>query len=135
MNVLKAAGHYLGRFALWIDRVLNWGPGRRKEVWSDYGGNTNETISLTLGAEEAKGIWVLHQDIGDKVYDLTDIEIDSEHILGEPSSDLCDAFEPYHALKCINRNWRSKTGKKLLLECPGVDLMVVKFLKRRGVKI
>lgn len=135
MNVLKKIGQQLGRFALWADRVLNWSLGRREEVWSDYGGNTNETISLTLGAEEAKTMWVLYQDIGEKVYDLTDIEIDSEHILGEPSSDLCDSFEPYHALKCINRNWKSETGKKLLLECPGADSMVATFLKRRGVKI
>lgn len=119
---------------IWFDKFVNFAVGWWDKVWSSYGGKKNETISLTLGAEEAEVLWKLYKQIGDKVYELDDIQIDDEHKLGEFSSDLCDVVQPYHALRCISHNWRSKTGKEVLLKCPGADLIVDKFLDSKGIK-
>lgn len=133
MNILNKIGSCIGQIGIFIDRMFNDTVGESDDVWSEYGGKTNETISLTLGAEEAKWLYQRFQEIGEKVYEVKDIPIDREHILGEFSSDLCDQFEPWHALKCINRNWKSRTGKQLLLECPGVDWLVHEFLRRKHI--
>ena len=130
MNLFKKIGKGFGQAVIWFDRFVNWTIGRLPSVWSDYGGRTGETISSTLGLEEAVRLWYLYQDMGDKVYGLTDIEIEDKHLLGEFSSDLCDVFQKYHALQSIN--W--KKNKKIMVQYPGIKALTGKFLAAKGIK-
>lgn len=131
MNTADYIGHQAGRFVKFLDRAVNVCIGWCDAIWSSFGGKKNETISLSMGAEEGKELVILYRKIGDKVYDLNDIVISPDHILGEPTSDFCDKWEPYHALKCLNRNWKSRSAKELLRDYPEAKLIVPKFLKRK----
>lgn len=133
MNPLRYVGHQLGRFALWVDRCFNWGTGKSDKLWSDKGGNTNETISHTLGLEEAEKLYMLVAAFGEEeVFGYKDISIDGDHLLGELSSDLCDFFQKWHALRSIT--WDRDNAKELETKCPGIRDLVTRFLEAKGIK-
>jgi hypothetical protein len=129
MNALRAIGHYLGKSVIWFDRAVNWTVGRCSRLWSDYGGETNETISHTLGLEEAEALykcWLL----GIPLARIKDVHIEDKHRLGEFSSDLCDLFQRYHALRSIN--WKKEPA--LQAKYPGIRDVVEYYLRSKGVK-
>lgn len=123
---------YLGKPVIWFDRFCNWTVGKWNKVWSEYGGNTNETISHTLGLEEAEKLWKLRKVFGDAVFNIKDIQIDDEHLLGEFSSDLCDFFQKWHALRSIN--WDKRNAKQLCQKYPGIKELVDRFLTIKGIR-
>lgn len=123
---------YLGKPIIWFDRFVNWTAGRCRWIWSSFGGETNETISHTLGLEEAEKLYKLHAVLGDLVFGIKDIPIDSEHIIGELSSDLCDFFQKWHALRAIN--WDKRNAKGLCQKYPGIKELVEKFLRLKGIR-
>jgi hypothetical protein len=129
-------GKYLGQAVIWFDRFVNWSVGRirfrKYYVWSRWGGATNETISHTLGLEEAVWLWREHQRIGDRVLRVDDIPIDSAMILGELSSDLCDIVDPWHALKSIG--WKKDSAVELMGKYPGIKDLVERFLRHKEIK-
>jgi len=114
-----------------IDIFINYIIGRFKIFWSDYGGNKRQTISSSLGAEEAE---VLYKEwkSGVDITKIEDIEIPSEHLLGEFSSDLCDLFQRYHALRSID--WKKPEEKKLTQKYPGIEGVVSNYLKSKGIE-
>lgn len=122
----------IGKPAIWFDRFCNWTIGKWNKVWSSWGGNKNETISHTLGLEEAERLWNLHKVFGNAVFGMEDIPIDKEHLLGEFSSDLCDFFQAWHALRSIN--WNRTNAKMLCQKYPGIKELVAQFLEHKGVK-
>ena len=129
MNIFRKAGRYIGQSVIWFDRFINYTIGKCRYIWSDYGGKSNETISSTLGAEEAEALYKLW--VAGIPYDqIKDVLIEDKHILGEFSSDLCDLFQRYHALRSIT--WRKE--KTLLTKYPGIDKVVTDFLLSKGIK-
>lgn len=132
MNPLKKIGSYFGKGAIWFDRMVNWTIGRWDKMWSDKGGNTNETISHTLGLEEAEKLFMLVAAFGEaEVFGYKDISIDGDHLLGELSSDLCDFFQRWHALRSIT--WDRDNAKELEKKCPGIRDLVTRFLASKGI--
>lgn len=121
-----------GKIAIWFDRLCNYTIGKINKVWSEQGGKSNQTISHTLGLEEAKQLWVLYRAFGDAVFDMKDIPIEGEHLLGELSSDICDFFQKWHALRSIN--WAKDNAKALQQRCVGIKELVERFLDYKGIK-
>jgi hypothetical protein len=114
--------------ALGFDKLVNWTAGKWNRIWSDYGGEKGQTISSSLGAEEAEVLykaWVSGQDITK----IDDIPIPMHHILGEFSSDLCDLFQRHHALRAID--WKYET--EIVSKYPGIKGIVDDYLKAKGV--
>ena len=56
----------------------------------------------------------------------------NDHILGEPSSDLCDVVQPWHALRSID--WNKPQSKKVMAKYSGIKEVVDDFLKAKGIK-
>ena len=132
MNPLKKIGSWIGKGALWFDRFCNWTIGKWNKAWSDKGGNTNETISHTLGLEEAEKLFMLVKAFGEaEVFGYKDISIDGDHMLGELSSDICDFFQKWHALRSIT--WDRDNAKDLEKKCPGIRDLVTRFLAAKGI--
>lgn len=129
MNIFKKIGKSLGKAAIAFDEWCNGTIGKCKKVWSDFGGSKRETISSTLGIEEAIALYAYWKKGGDLAR-LTDVEIEDKHLLGEFSSDLCDVFQDWHALRSIN--W--KRHPELEKEYPGIRVLVDTFLESRGIK-
>lgn len=135
MIVLDKIGNAVGKAVIWFDRFCNWTLGKvrfgKYYVWSKWGGATNETISHTLGLEEAEWLMKRYLQVGDSIFEIHDIPIHSEAILGELSSDICDVFQPWHALRSIN--WNKPNAKSLMAKYPGIDAVVAEFLEHKGI--
>lgn len=135
MSIFGKLEEYAGHTVIWFDRFCNWSAGRvrcgKYYIWSRWGGATNETISHTLGLEEAEWLMVRYLKVGDAIFKIDDIPINSCAILGELSSDLCDIFQPWHALRSIH--WDRKNAQTLLTKYPGIDKVVKDFLKSKGI--
>lgn len=111
---------------IWFDKFVNFSVGWWYRLWSHFGGKKNETISSTLGAEEAEQLYLLW--IAKVPFEkIKDLEIPPEHIIGEFSSDLCDLFQRWHALRSID--WRKE--KILKQKYPGIEEVVEQFLKEK----
>lgn len=135
--------NWLGRIVIWYDRANNWGLGRihinNHWLWSRYGGQTNETISHTLGLEELNVL--IKETLEGMSRGLTeeqifasigDIKIDKRMLIGEFSSDLCDIFQSWHALRSID--WKRKNAQQILKTYPDARNLVKRFLKSKGIK-
>ena len=143
MNFFQHLFSDIGKIVIWYDRANNWGPGRihigSYWLWSRFGGNTNETISHTLGLEE---LLVLIDEVleglargltEEQIFSsIGDIVIDRKMLIGEFSSDLCDIFQPWHALRSIN--WDKKNAQKILRQYPDSRSLVERFLLSKGIK-
>lgn len=104
-----------------IQYLLGW-----THIWSSWGGWENSTISHTLGMEELSVLYrQVHQGI--PFSEIKDLKISFDHPLGEFSSDLCDIFQPWHALRSIR--WTKKIEKQF----PGGKQLVYDFLKSKGI--
>ncbi len=143
MNLFRHIFSDIGKIVIWYDRANNWGPGRlhigSHWLWSRFGGKTNQTISHTLGLEE---LLVLIDEVleglargltEDQIFaSIGDLKIDRKMLIGEFSSDLCDVFQPWHALRSIN--WDKKNARKILSQYPDAKSLVVRFLRFKGIK-
>ena len=140
-------GKYTGQAVVWFDRFCNlcsrWVHTGKNFIWSRWGGNTNETISHTLGLEELLVLmreWSSGIKAGkteEEIFsNIKDLEIDSNMILGEPSSDLCDIVQPWHALRSIGK--KKKSFEQFCRDYPeyAADAWDVRcrFLAFKGIK-
>ena len=126
MKILNKIGNMSFKVAWGFDVLVNATIGKCKRLWSDTGG-TWRTISASMGDEEAKELYRLYH-AGHDISKITDLKIKSKHLIGEISSDLCDFFQPWHALRCI-KNW-----EKLEADRPGIKKLVKEFLAMKGIK-
>ncbi len=115
----------------YLDKPVNWLLGWTG-IWSSSGGDLHETISSTLGAEECENLYRLYKQ-GKPLNQITEDEIQdpfTEHPLEEFSSDLCNCFQKYHALRSIE--WDKEPD--LEVKYPGIRLVVAQYLEMKGIK-
>jgi hypothetical protein len=122
-KIIHGTANYLFPIVYQVDELGN--AIGSDEVFSEYGGNTSETISSTMGKELAKDLWN-HRTIGN--YDPQYPAI--RYPLGGFANWLCNRFQKEHALRSINWN----AGVDLEKQYPGIKDLVAYHLRKEGIK-